>query len=170
MTSQLDPSVIQMVLVGSCGAGKSSLVNRIARRYPITTTTKPHSIKTYANFAVRDVRVKNKTYTVDMCDTHGHVDGFHLQYRGASVVLVVFDLTSRDSFQQIAGVLKSVQAVIGREKPCVIVGNKLDLELDRLVEPIEARTFALHNGVPYVETSAHSGENMQELFECIVEL
>ena len=162
--------MLQIALVGPQASGKSSLVNRILSRYPIDVITKPDSIQTYANFAVRDLQIRNKRYKIDLCDTHGPPQNFLLQYRSAAAILLVFDLTSRDSFREISAIFNTIKALMAEKKHYVLIGNKCDLALDRMVEPIEIKKFVLEHDLPYIETSAYSGENIKKLLEYIVGL
>lgn len=54
-------------------------------------------------------------------------------------------------------------------KEQVIVGNKIDLEEDRVIGKDQGRSLADKYNIPYVETSAMTGENVEELFLSLVQ-
>lgn len=49
--------------------------------------------------------------------------------------------------------------------PKIIVGNKSDLEDQRLISTEDGRSFAQEKQIPFIETSAKDGQNVQELFQ-----
>lgn len=95
---------------------------------------------------------------------------------------LVFSITSKRSFEYISTLYEEVLKVkdAGRtyipirsvifqdEQPCVIFGNKCDLEKEREVSSNEAREFAKSIGAPYFETSAKARTNVDEAFHEIV--
>jgi len=60
--------------------------------------------------------------------------------------------------------IDELKKAIGKEIPLVLVANKTDLP-DRVVEPKEGREFADSHGMPYVESSAKTGEGVIDIFE-----
>jgi len=89
-----------------------------------------------------------------------------LYYRGAAVVLLVYDVTNRETF---AGGIKTWIKQLKEhcdlnELLLVLIGNKVDLEFLREVDESEAREYARSIGAIYWETSAKSGLNVEEVF------
>ena len=60
--------------------------------------------------------------------------------------------------------LDELRKAINKDIPLVLVANKTDLP-DRVVEPSEGREFADRHGMPYVESSAKTGEGVVDIFE-----
>ncbi|MFX1428167.1 MAG: Rab family GTPase [Promethearchaeota archaeon] len=91
-------------------------------------------------------------------------------YKGAQAAFIVFDLTNKDSFYNIRTWLNELNEFKEHEISVVIVGNKRDLENEREVDREEAETLAemlsekQNRKISYVETSALSGENIEEAF------
>ncbi len=82
-------------------------------------------------------------------------------------VIVVYDITKRPSFEHVAAWLHEAKANIGSEPGgCVfeLVGHKADLEADRQVLYEEGEYFAKYGQLKFVETSAMSGQNVEEAF------
>lgn len=87
-----------------------------------------------------------------------------MYYRGSSGGLLVYDVTRRRTFIVLEEWLEELNKAIGKEIPLVLVANKTDLP-DRVVEPSEGREFADNHGMPYLESSAKTGEGIVDIFE-----
>ena len=106
-------------------------------------------------------------------DTAGQ-ERFHslgpMYYRGAHAAILGFDVTRREGVDNCDRWLSEIRG--SRNKKCVLVavGNKIDLVGQREVSTEEAREHFGAEGVPYFETSAKTGEGVNELFEAVVKL
>lgn len=86
-------------------------------------------------------------------------------YRGASGALLLFDLTREETFKELDLWLTELRAVT-MNIPILLIGNKVDLieERGRQVEADKAANFAEEQGLTYLETSAKTGENVEDAF------
>ena len=83
-------------------------------------------------------------------------------------MFVCFDLTCRESFDKLNSWLEEVNNNTGSGLVRYLVGNFADLPDERVVSTEEATAFMRQNGFShYLETSAKSGQNVNELFETI---
>ncbi len=64
--------------------------------------------------------------------------------------------------------LDELHKAINKEIPLVLVANKTDLP-DRVVEPSEGHDFAERHGMPYIESSAKTGEGIVDIFKELAE-
>ena len=85
-------------------------------------------------------------------------------YRGATCVLLVYDVTRRETFVNVNSWLEDAKQQINKDTCVILVGNKCDLEHQRQVSYEEANEFALNNSLLFVETSAKSGLNVNNAF------
>ncbi|MFX0040272.1 MAG: GTP-binding protein [Promethearchaeota archaeon] len=91
-------------------------------------------------------------------------------YKGAQAAFIVFDLTNKDSFYNVMNWFNELNEFKEHEISVVIVGNKRDLKQEREVDREEAETLAemlsekYNKRISYIETSALSGENIEEAF------
>lgn len=85
-------------------------------------------------------------------------------YRGAAGALLVYDITNRDSFNALEAWLSDARTLASPNIIILLVGNKRDMEDEREVTFIEASNFAQANELVFLETSAKSGENVEEAF------
>jgi Ras-related protein Rab-2A len=92
-----------------------------------------------------------------------------LYYRGACGAIVVYDVTSRPSFEMLASWIDSFVSIVGIQGTIVIAGNKCDLEDFRQVSREEAVDWAAKHGYEMFETSAKTGQNIQLLVDRIAE-
>ena len=90
-------------------------------------------------------------------------------YRGSHAAFVVFDLTSRTSFESVTRWIESYYKSNNPQfqKNVVLIGNKVDLEEQREITTAEAENFAKLNKMVYWETSAKDGKNVEEVFTYI---
>lgn len=92
-------------------------------------------------------------------------------FRGASGALLVFDLCRKSTFDHVTDWLNDLRQIAEPDIVVILVGNKADLASEkREVSSEEALEWAKKNGVlRYVETSAKSGENVEEAFLAVAE-
>lgn len=88
-------------------------------------------------------------------------------YRGAAAALVVYDITSHESFLGAKTWIEELQRQGSADIVIGLAGNKADLENKREVPRTEAESYAAENGCIFFETSAKSGENVQQMFQQI---
>jgi small GTP-binding protein len=158
----------KIVIAGDGRVGKTSLVHR----YVAGTFNRSYSVTIGADFASREVDMGNETIRLVLWDLAGQRrfqivrDGF---YRGARVVLLVFDITNRQSWEDM---LLWEQEVTQRVPTAqiVIVGNKADLEQGRVVAYTAAHRWARQRRYGYVETSCVTGAGVDDLFVGVAHL
>lgn len=85
-------------------------------------------------------------------------------YRGAAGALLVYDVTSRESFNALSNWLNDARTLASPNICILLVGNKRDLEEARQVTMLEASNFAQENELIFLETSAKTGDNVEEAF------
>lgn len=90
-----------------------------------------------------------------------------LYYRSAEAALIVFDLTFEESFTKAKEWLKRLRKERpDPDMPIVLVGNKCDRE-DRNVDDALVQEFVEENNLQYFETSAKTGENVEDMFSWV---
>jgi GTPase SAR1 family protein len=78
--------------------------------------------------------------------------------------MLVFDLSSRQSFDDLTHWLTDIHSLCDPNAEVTLVGNKSDLTDLRMVSPTETEAFTTLHHLSYVETSALAGDNVQEAF------
>ncbi|KAM5144449.1 ras-related protein Rab-4A isoform 3-T5 [Callospermophilus lateralis] len=85
-------------------------------------------------------------------------------YRGAAGALLVYDITSRETYNALTNWLTDARMLASQSIVILLCGNKKDLDTDREVTFLEASRFAQENELMFLETSALTGENVEEAF------
>jgi Ras-related protein Rab-14 len=85
-------------------------------------------------------------------------------YRGAAGALLVYDVTRRATYNHLTSWLTDARNLTNPNTVIVLIGNKVDLEDQRDVSYEEAAAFAKENDLIFVETSAKTGQNVEEAF------
>ena len=99
-------------------------------------------------------------------------------YTGAKAAVVVFDITSRDSYEHVKNWIEELRKHVKDSIPILLVGNKIDLreEADNALTFEDGKKLAeelsneLGQEIPYIETSAKEGQNIDESFERLFNL
>lgn len=94
-------------------------------------------------------------------------------YRGADAVLLCFDLTNKSTFEELGQLHGDLLRLAGHREvglPCVVVGTKADLELQRAVPRGKAETWSGDGSMPYLETSAKEASNVAAAFQTVAGL
>mmetsp|Transcript_6043 Transcript_6043/g.17073 ORF Transcript_6043/g.17073 Transcript_6043/m.17073 type:complete len:198 (+) Transcript_6043:1-594(+) len=151
----------KLVLLGDMGTGKSSLVLRFVKGQ--FTDYQESTIG--AAFLTKSVPEHNIKF--EIWDTAGQ-ERYHslapMYYRGAAAAVVVYDITSPESFQRCQSWVRELQQQDNPGLVLAVAGNKADLEAQRQVSVDEGKAFAAQNGCLFLETSAKASTNVTELF------
>jgi Ras-related protein Rab-1A len=119
------------------------------------------------DFKVRTVCIGDKTVKLQVWDTAGQ-ETFRTitsnYYRGAHGILLVYDVTDRNSFTAIQRWLDEVKQYASEDADKQLVGNKIDMEERRQVSSEEGERLASERNMPFLETSAKSATRVQEAF------
>jgi len=168
----LNPSW-KIIVVGSAGVGKTSLVLRyVTGRYPMT-----HPVTLSFPIDSKTVDTDDVQATLQIWDTGPYQEreavpgGYYVATRG---VVLVYDMTRRDTFESVLPWKRTVDAhlAVGQSEhgyPCVLVANKSDLTDQRQVTTEDGLKLAEVLGAEYVEASAKLNTNVSHIFQAIAE-
>ena len=90
-------------------------------------------------------------------------------YRGGNGILVVYDITDRESFNNLNSWLIEIEKSANKNVYKILIGNKCDLEEKRAVTYQEGKDFADSNGMKFIETSAKTCQQVNEAFEALTQ-
>mmetsp|Transcript_21754 Transcript_21754/g.31566 ORF Transcript_21754/g.31566 Transcript_21754/m.31566 type:complete len:206 (-) Transcript_21754:389-1006(-) len=156
--------LFKLVLIGDSGVGKSCLLLRFADNAFNETYVSTIGV----DFRFRTIQVEGKTVKLQIWDTAGQ-ERFRTitsaYYRGADGIILVFDVTSENSYEHMADWLSEVSRYSSGQK--LMVGNKSDRVHDRAVKRETAQAYASSLNIPYMETSAKNNDNIEETFTAI---
>src|SRR4051812_6385000 len=89
-------------------------------------------------------------------------------YRGAHGVMLCYDVTDEKSYQNVAHWIKSIETHSSQCVQTVLVGNKADMDSERVVSSSQGEELAKKYSTSLFETSARSGVNVNEAFEAVI--
>lgn len=158
--------LFRIVMAGDSGVGKTNLLMQY--------TTKEFNFETKttigAQFSQKLMEIEGKTIEAQIWDTAGQ-ERFQsitsAYFRGALGAVLVYDVTSRESFQNTTKWLKLLKELASPDVIIILAGNKSDLHNLRTVQSDEAQRFAQENAIEFIETSALSGANVEIAFNSL---
>ncbi|GFQ04474.1 RAS-related protein rabf2a [Phtheirospermum japonicum] len=149
----------KLVLLGDVGAGKSSLVLRFVKGQFVEFQESTIG----AAFFSQTVAVNDATVKFEIWDTAGQ-ERYHslapMYYRGAAAAVIVYDITNPASFDRAKKWVQELQAQGNPNMVMALAGNKSDLLDGRK----EAQAYAQENGLFFMETSAKTATNVNDVF------
>ncbi|TNV73895.1 hypothetical protein FGO68_gene6971 [Halteria grandinella] len=159
--------LFKFIIIGDTSVGKSCILHHYLRHK--FNSNSRHTVG--VEFGQRFIQVVcgglPKTLKLQIWDTAGqerYRSVTRSYFRGSLGVILVYDVTSLDSFNHVQQWLTEARQFSRQEATFMIVGNKKDLVSQRVVEMTEGAKFALENECLFMECSALSGENIEEVF------
>jgi len=156
----------RIVMIGDSCVGKTSLLNRL-----VQDSHNPNEMPTIGavNLLYR-INVGDDTVTVNIWDTAGQEKYRSLApiyFRNSTAAVIVFDITSFESFSNIEKWYISLLDVAPSDVIVVLAGNKCDLINESQVSHEQIDGFIRERQIPYFSTSAKDGQGVYELFAFI---
>ncbi|KAL3051075.1 ras-related protein Rab-26 [Gymnodraco acuticeps] len=157
----------KVMLVGDSGVGKTCLLVRF----------KDGAFLAGSFISTVGIDFRNKVMNIDavkvklqIWDTAGQ-ERFrsvtHAYYRDANALLLLYDVTNKASFDNIRAWLTEIHEYAQQDVVIMLLGNKVDSSHDRMVKREEGEKLAKEFGVPFMETSARSGLNVELAFTAV---
>jgi small GTP-binding protein len=157
------PLSFKFILIGTAGVGKSAILKRLVD--DTYTESAPHTVG--VEFETTSIVVENQKVSLHVWDTAGSERYRAMAksyYRNAVGVILVFDITDRQSFDDLPLWLADIHILCDANAVIQLIGNKSDLKEKRAVTVIEADGFARQQRLEYLEASAKDGENVRDAF------
>jgi len=161
-----DSEPFKIVLVGDSGVGKSSVLLRFAD----DSWSENYIATIGVDFRFRTVKIGKELVKLQIWDTAGQerfrtiTNAF---YRGADGIVLVYDVTNMKSFDAVEQWLTEIERYTSESAHKILVGNKADVEDERLVTEDQGRAMADAHGIAWLETSAKTATNVDAAFEAL---
>ena len=160
---------VKFIIVGDSSVGKSNILLRFSR----DTFDQSHQATLGIEFANKHMIYNNTDYLIQIWDTAGQ-ENFRsvtrAYYKASAVAMVVYDITKEESFQHIESWLRDCKELAPGTVILVLIGNKSDLEDQRVIAKERGEIFAKENNMVFLETSALNGNGIKEAFEKSIQI
>jgi small GTP-binding protein len=163
------PFAFKVLLLGDGGVGKTTLI----KRYVTGSFDAGTKITIGADFHTKELSVNGKEVTLQVWDFGGE-ERFRFilptYCRGARAGIFVYDVTKLESLLHAGDWVNLVRTEVPNI-PVVMVGTKIDLSDQRVVQADEAATRAADLGINHVmEASSRTGESVEQVFDVVTSL
>lgn len=168
MTLENTFAIMKLVIIGDTSVGKTCLLNR----YDSNEFNDNFVPTVGVVYKLKKISVEDVDFNLQIWDTAGQERFRSITqsyYRGSDGALIVFDVTDRQSFENMSIWINDFQDFTDQNQNIIIVGNKADAE-KRAITTEEAEAFAQAKNFKYIETSAKTGLNVNEAFNMIEEI
>ena len=166
--TEIDILKYKILLLGPPAVGKTSLWHRFINK----TFENNYAMTIGVQVSTKEVTFRNATVKLSVWDVGGQVRFEKLRknfYNGTQGALLIFDLTRKESFNQLEGWIKEVHDYLEYEIPFVLIGNKNDLiGKKRPFKTQGAIKFAKAHESIYLETSAKTGDGVKNAFKELI--
>ena len=155
--------IFKILIIGDSSVGKSNILLRFSDNIFHDTFLPTIGV----DFKIRNVTIGEKSVKLNIWDTAGQ-ERFKTitsaYYKGAHGIILVYDITDRESFNNISNWITEVRKHAGPNVVKLLVGNKCDLEAERKVPQKEGKEFADSHNMSFLETSAKQRINIDDSF------
>jgi len=155
--------LLKYIIIGDAAVGKSNLL----LRYTHGQFKPEYQLTIGVEFGAKNIQINNKIFRIQIWDTAGQENFRSITrayYKNSVCALVVYDISSRDSFNNVSTWVEDCKNQSPKTIFMALVGNKSDLEDKRAVSYEEGKDFADKNEMMFFETSAKTGVNVDEIF------
>eukprot|EP01125_Pyxidicula_operculata_P013899 TRINITY_DN4612_c0_g1_i1.p1 TRINITY_DN4612_c0_g1~~TRINITY_DN4612_c0_g1_i1.p1 ORF type:complete len:209 (+),score=26.40 TRINITY_DN4612_c0_g1_i1:141-767(+) len=168
-------TIVKVLMLGDSNVGKTSTL----AQYVTNSFQKRYKATIGADFMTKHIIVNDKLYTLQIWDTAGQERFRSLSgnfYRHAACCVLVYDVTNRVSFENLAmwhtEFYGNGSPELPEKFPFVLVGNKVDVDSDeRQVSTKDAEEWIKERNIEYYfECSAKEAINVDQLFQAAAEM
>jgi len=163
MKQKSSDETIKILMLGESGVGKSSILTRFTDDKFSTNFLTTLGVE----YKHKTIMINDKKVMTQVWDTAGQ-EKFRtitpVYYRKVDGVVMVYDITDRNSFESINYWMKNLKDNADSNIRVILIGNKFDLADKRAVTKEEGDKLADSYGIKFMEASAKSRHNVNELF------
>ncbi|RVW56648.1 Ras-related protein Rab2BV [Vitis vinifera] len=159
--------LFKIVLIGDSGVGKSNILSRFTRNEFCLESKSTIGVE----FATRTLQIDGKTVKAQIWDTAGQERYRAITsayYRGAVGALLVYDITKRQTFDNVQRWLRELRDHADSNIVIMMAGNKCDLKHLRAVSEEDGQGLAEREELSFLETSALEATNIEKAFQTIL--
>ena len=166
-SQQITTHQFKLIMLGDVAVGKTSIVTRfVDNEFKSTyhcTVGVEYKVKSLKLDPYTNVNLK----IWDTCGEEKYRTITRQYYRDTNGVVLVFDLTNKNSFDKLSVWLNDIKEYGSNDTCIILVGNKSDVQDRKLSLFEEGKKLAMNYKMPYIEVSAKTGTNVLAMFENI---
>ena len=155
--------LFKFIIVGDSSVGKSNLL----LRYLNDKFEDEYQATIGVEFGAKNIEIDNINYRIQIWDTAGQEQFLSITrayYQNSVCAIVVYDISNENSFTNVTKWIDDIKAQSPKNIYIMLVGNKIDLSEQRKVSYEKGLEFAQANNINFFETSAKTGENVENVF------
>ncbi|MHA1557876.1 MAG: GTP-binding protein, partial [Candidatus Heimdallarchaeota archaeon] len=176
-TRKISKTIMKVILVGEGPVGKTSL----RRKFVGDDFTHEYNEVFGADITSKQLDINGEGFVFQFWDVstgdHSYFSS-EIFFRGVNGVLLIYDISQKESFDNIKNLITEIIKLEGKELIFVLVGNKNDLRENQAIKCVStkdgrnlAKTLSLVFGidVPFFETSSISGDGVEDMFKTFID-
>ncbi|OMJ68482.1 hypothetical protein SteCoe_34048 [Stentor coeruleus] len=166
----MEPGILfRIILVGNAGVGKSCILQRFLEK----GFDDKYEVTIGVEFGTKQIKIDNKLIKVQIWDTAGQENYKSITrsfYKRAHGIILMYDITNKTSFNDLESWLNDIKDYANDGVDIALAGNQVDLVAyqDNYREVTYTQGYDMknkNNFCSYHETSAKTGQNVNELFQ-----
>ena len=155
--------LLKYIIIGDSSVGKTNLLMKFTHN----KFTDEYRATIGVEFDAKNLKIDEKIFRIQLWDTAGQENFRSITrayYKNCVCALIIYDITKKQTFENIQYWLDDVRNESPKSALIILIGNKIDLGSERKVSYEEGSEFAKKNGIIFMETSARTGEGVDEMF------
>ncbi|XP_063230369.1 ras-related protein Rab-3 isoform X1 [Bacillus rossius redtenbacheri] len=161
--------MFKLLIIGNSSVGKTSFLFR----YADDSFTSAFVSTVGIDFKVKTVFRHDKRVKLQIWDTAGQERYRTITtayYRGAMGFILMYDITNEESFNSVQDWVTQIKTYSWDNAQVILVGNKCDMEDERVISFERGKQLAEQLGIEFFETSAKENINVKAVFERLVDI
>ena len=155
----------KILVIGDGAVGKSCII----RRYVDNEFESTHLQTVGLDFKLKNIQLDDgNSLKAQIWDTAGQ-ERFHSitrnYFKNAHGIILIYDVTLIESFHNVKNWIKQIKKEASDKVSIILVGNKIDMENERVVSNEEGEKIADEYGLKFFECSAKTGVNIEQIFK-----
>ena len=158
---------IKIIVIGDQAVGKSSLLMRYCEGNFTLNMMGTAGI----DFKRKIIEINKTKLSITFYDSAGHDRFRHItktHYQGSKGIVLVYDVTDKASFTNVNEWINNIKENADSNAEIILIGNKIDLDSDRIISYEDGLELAKQYGVSFIETSAKSNDGVDKAFMKII--
>ena len=169
MTSEKEYEfIIKILIIGDSTVGKTNFVYKFSE----DKFRENYFASTGIELKTTSIQIDGKSIKIQLWDTAGQekyramIKNLYLKSQG---IIILFDITNETSFINLKNWMSQIKESCGEDILILLVGNKIDLEDNRVINKERAMEYANNENIEYIEVSSKTGENINKALTSLLQ-